>query len=181
MSMSTKVQEFKPSGLGLSTNVPVFNPTASAAFVPKVPVHTFAGGINTSMSTSASTFTPAFSKPAEAPKEKEKPKEKHVLMIERIVRGSDTDEKGIKLTPEDSEKASKMLDVINKVKTEKTIRVDLLKTFLEQMKELTKKPENLVKMSVHGRIINRADQGEHRSLVDKKEGGRLNRPNGEYN
>mmetsp|Transcript_42566 Transcript_42566/g.56181 ORF Transcript_42566/g.56181 Transcript_42566/m.56181 type:complete len:135 (+) Transcript_42566:1185-1589(+) len=48
------------------------------------------------------------------------------------------------------------------------------------MSEVTKKPENLVKMSVHGRIIARGDDGEEKPLIDKKEGGRLNRPSGEY-
>ena len=47
------------------------------------------------------------------------------------------------------------------------------------MKEVAKKPENLVKMSVHGRIIARGDEGEEKPLIDKKD-GRMNRPTGEY-
>ena len=35
-------------------------------------------------------------------------------------------------------------------------------------------------MSVHGRIIARGEGGEEKPLVDKKEGGRMNRPTGEY-
>ena len=58
--------------------------------------------------------------------------------------------------------------------------MSLLKTFLSQMKEVTQKPDKLVKMSVHGRIIARGDDGEERPLIDKKEGGRMNRPDGHY-
>lgn len=34
-------------------------------------------------------------------------------------------------------------------------------------------------MSVHGRLIARGDDGEYKPLVDKKDGGRMNRPTGE--
>lgn len=47
------------------------------------------------------------------------------------------------------------------------------------MKDVPKLPENLVRMSVHGRLIARGDEGEDRPLVDKKEGGRMSRPTGE--
>jgi len=65
------------------------------------------------------------------------------------------------------------------VKADKYVSVDVLRTFLEQIKELAKIPQNLVLMSVHGRIILRGDQGECRPLFDKKEGGRMGRPSGE--
>jgi len=46
------------------------------------------------------------------------------------------------------------------------------------MKDVPKLPENLVRMSVHSRLIARGDEGEDRALVDKKE-GRMSRPSGE--
>jgi len=54
-----------------------------------------------------------------------------VLMIERIVKGSDTDVKSDKVTAEDKPKVSKMKECFDTIKTEKKIRVDLLRTFLD--------------------------------------------------
>jgi hypothetical protein len=71
-----------------------------------------------------------------------------------------------------------MKESFDTVKSEKKIRVDLLRAFLDQVKACAKMPENLVKMSVHGRLITRGDSGEVKALIDKKE-GRLNRPSGE--
>ena len=71
-----------------------------------------------------------------------------------------------------------MKESFDTVKSEKNIRVDLLRAFLDQVKACAKMPENLVKMSVHGRLITRGDSGEVKALIDKKE-GRLNRPSGE--
>lgn len=99
-------------------------------------------------------------------------------MIERIVKGSDTDVKSDKLTAEDKPKVSKMKECFDTIKTEKKIGVELLRTFLAEIKQLVKCPDNLVKMSVHGRLIVRADAGEYKQLIDKKE-GRMNRPTGE--
>ena len=49
------------------------------------------------------------------------------------------------------------------------------------MKDVEKKPEALVRMSVHGRIVARADEGEDRPMMDKKDQGRMGRPTGERN
>ena len=102
-----------------------------------------------------------------------------MLMLERIVLGSDKDVKADEITEEDQSKITDIKKTVDQVKTDKTISVKLLTTFLSQMKEVAKKPENLVKMSVHGRIIARGDEGEEKPLIDKKD-GRMNRPSGEY-
>ena len=46
------------------------------------------------------------------------------------------------------------------------------------MKEIKKKPEALVKRSVHERVLTRGDEGEEKPLIDKK-GGPIGRPTGE--
>jgi len=113
--MSTRATEFKPTNTpaqGLNPNVPVFNPQVT--FVPKTPGNPFvpsgipAQPLNTTMNTTAPTFAPA-AKPVEAPLPKEIPKEKHVLMIERIVKGSDTDVKSDALTADDSATVTKLV------------------------------------------------------------------------
>lgn len=53
--------------------------------------------------------------------------------------------------------------------------VALLRSFIADLKNVVKLPENLVKTCVHGRLIERADKGEEKHLVDNK---RLNRPTG---
>ena len=60
----------------------------------------------------------------------EPPKEKYVLMIERVVKGSDTDIKADELTDEDKTKISGIKDTIDKVKAEKKVTVALLTTLL---------------------------------------------------
>jgi hypothetical protein len=68
----------------MNMKVPSFNPGAS--FVPSrpfVPSSSSSGGMNMG----AATFQPQAAKPVEPPKEK------YVLMIERIVKGSDSDVK----------------------------------------------------------------------------------------
>ncbi len=71
----------------MSTNVPAFNVSASSNFVPSANARPFvpSGGANMGMKLGAATFQPQAAKPVEPPKEK------YVLMIERIVKGSDTD------------------------------------------------------------------------------------------
>ena len=54
-----------------------------------------------------------------------------MLMIERIVKGSDTDIKSDLLTADDKPKVAKMKECFDTVKSEKKIRVDLLRTFLD--------------------------------------------------
>ncbi len=72
----------------MSTNVPTFNVTGSS-FVPSTNARPFvpSGGAMGGMNMGAATFQP------QAPKPVEPPKEKYVLMIERIVKGSDSDVK----------------------------------------------------------------------------------------
>ena len=100
-----------------------------------------------------------------------------MLMIERIVKGSDEDVKSDDLTDEDKSKVKEMQETIEKIKSSKKISVELLRTLLDQMKEVAKKPMALIKMSVHGRIIARGDEGEMKPLKD----GRMNRPTGDHN
>ena len=103
-----------------------------------------------------------------------------MLMIERIVKGSDKDVKSEDLSELEKSKVEEMKETVEKIKSSKSskkISVELLRTWLDQMKQVAKKPFALVKMSVHGRIIARGDEGEMKPLKD----GRMNRPTGEYN
>ena len=73
-----------------------------------------------------------------------------------------------------------MKETFEGVKKAESISVDLLTRLLEQVKLLEKKPEEMVKKSVHGRIIARGDEGEDKPLVDKKGDRPMGRPTGEY-
>ena len=55
--------------------------------------------------------------------------------------------------------------------------MSLLSTFVEQVGNLVKLPQNLVKTSVHQRLIERGEKGESKVLIDKK----MTRPSGERN
>ena len=73
-----------------------------------------------------------------------------------------------------------MKGTISSVKEGASITVDMLTKLLGQVKELKKRPEEMVKKSVHGRIIARGDGGEDKALVDKKGDRPMGRPTGEY-
>jgi len=72
-----------------------------------------------------------------------------------------------------------MKDTTDKVKSAGKVTLDLLKVFVNQIKDVIKLPESLVKKSVHSRVIARGDDGEDKPLVDKKGGG-MGRPTGEH-
>lgn len=71
-----------------------------------------------------------------------------------------------------------MKRTLDEVKTAKKVTLDLLKTFVDQIGNLTKLPSNLVKMSVHSRLIERGEKGESKVLIDKKG---MSKPSGERN
>ena len=53
----------------------------------------------------------------------EPPKEKYVLMLERIVKGSDTDVKSDALSADDKSAVSKLKESVDQVKTDKKISI----------------------------------------------------------
>ena len=78
------------------------------------------------------------------------PKEKHVLLLERIVKGSDEDlPKSEELSADDSKKVAELNEPLTSVKTDGKITVELLHKMCDAMKSVVKIPENIVKMSVH--------------------------------
>lgn len=108
----------------MNKNVPTFTP-GSSNFVPSS--RPFVPSGNVGMNMGAATFQPnpqPFKKP-------EPPKEKYVLLLERFVKGSDSDVKSDQLTADDNAKVAKMKESVNTIKTEKKIRVDLLRAFLD--------------------------------------------------
>lgn len=145
---------FKPS---FSTKVNSFVP--SKPFTPSQPA---------TVPVKATTFQ------APPPKPVEPKKEKSVLILERIVTGSEEDVKNDAISADDLPLINKMKDTVTEISTKK-LTVALLRTFIAQVKSVAKLPSNLVKTSVHGRLIERSDKGEEKHLVDNK---RLNRPTG---
>lgn len=106
-----------------------------------------------------------------APKPVAKPvepkKEKTVLLLERIVKGSETDVKNDEITDDDTTKINKMKESLAEVKSTSKISVQLLRSFCDVMKSVVKIPESIVKMSVHSRLIARKDEGDAQPLLDK--------------
>ena len=145
--MTTNVPEFKPNSTGFNVKTNPFVPTKA-------------------MNTGASTFVPPQVIPA---KPVEPPKDKSVLLLERIVKGSDTDVKSDTITEEDTAKINKMKQSLEEAKKGKDskLSVQLLKSFCDVIKSVPKLPQNLVKMSVHQRLISRGDDGELQPLLDK--------------
>ena len=70
-------------------------------------------------------------------------------MLERIVKGSDSDVKSEDVSQEDTDKVNQLKEPLTEVKKENKITVQLLRTFCDVMKGVVKLPETLVKMSVH--------------------------------
>ena len=125
---STNVTEFKPSNPnpGMKVQAMEFKPTnftAAPAFNPFAPKQAAAGGGegtgNAGMNFSAPVFQPGVATPApapvkvEPPKPVEPPKEKHVLLFERITKGSETDVKSAELTEDDSKTVDSMKDIVS--------------------------------------------------------------------
>ena len=99
VNMSTSVASFKPTGAGTMK-------VTGNAFVPAFIPQNRAAPMNAPMSTVAASFTPQAQPiqqmpPAAPPRPVEPPKEKYVLMLERIVLGSDKDVKTDEITEED--------------------------------------------------------------------------------
>lgn len=127
------------------------------------------------MNFNSSTFTPMPAKQAPV----EPPKEKCLLLVERIVKASDTDLKSSEIPKGDEALIQSYKKTLDDVKSTKKVTLDLLKTFVDQIGNLVKLPSNLVKTCVHGRLIERGDKGESKVLIDKK--GGMTRPQGERN
>lgn len=119
----------------------------------------------------ASMPVPAQQVQAPPPKPVEPPKEKSVLLIERIVKGKDENVKSDEITEEDTPKVkelTKCLNEIKKTESNKKITVDMVASFVAALKtNVANLPANLVKMSVHSRVISRAGEGEDKQLMDK--------------
>lgn len=136
------------------------------------------------MNLSASTFQPGKpANPTPAPfvpaKPVDPPKEKTVILIERIVKGSDVDVKTDTMTDDEKSRVKALKETVDSIKSAEKLSVDLLKAMVNQFKDVLKLPESLVKKSVHSRIIKRGDDGEDKPLIDKK-GDRMGRPTGEH-
>ena len=126
------------------------------------------------MNPGAGTFQPKSAAPV---KPVEPAKEKAVLFLERIVKGSDTDVKNDEITAEDTTKINSLKESLTEVKKEKKITVQLLRSFCDVMKSVVKLPDNIVKMSVHSRLIARGDEGDAQPLLDKGNPKRNNNDN----
>lgn len=133
-----------------------------------------------SMNAGASTFQPVAAAPSKPVKPVEPKKEKVVLMLERIVKGSDVDVKNDEITADDTTKITKMQESIAEVKSTSKISVQLLRSLCDVMSGITKLPEGLVKMSVHSRLIARKDEGDAQPLLDKGGPKRNNDNQGGY-
>ena len=115
------------------------------------------------MSLQSGVFQPGRNAPMPAPvqapppKPVEPPKEKSVLLIERIVKGKDENVKNDEITEEDTPKVkelTKCLNEIKKTESNKKITVDMVASFVAALKtNVANLPANLVKMSVHSRVI----------------------------
>jgi len=106
------------------------------------------------MNFSAPIFQPNVPAPVapvkvEPPKPVEPPKEKHVLLLERIVKGSETDVKSAELSEEDSTKVNSIKDIVSVVQKDKKISLQSLTDILVAMKDITNLPKDLVSKSVH--------------------------------
>ena len=154
---------FTPSPGALSTGMKVqateFKPSADPSHNP------FAKSAVGGMKVGAAAFQPGMPAP---PVKVEPPKEKQVLLLERIVKGTETDVKSADLTEDDSKKVGEMKDIVSSVQKDKKINVSILTNFLSSLKDVAKLPTDLIKMSVHGRVQARGDEGEERQLVEKK-------------
>ena len=95
-----------------------------------------------------------------------------MLLLERIVKGSDTDIKSEEVSKEDTDKVNQLMEPLTEVKRENKCTVQLLRNFCDVMKSVVKLPENIVKMSVHQRLITRGDDGEPQQLS----GGKNSKP-----
>ena len=91
-----------------------------------------------------------------------------MLLLERIVKGSDTDLKNEDISEKDTEKVNQLREPLTEVKKENKVTVQLLRNFCDVMKSVVKLPENIVKMSVHQRLITRGDDGEPQALQGGK-------------
>ena len=118
---------------------------------------------------------------APPPKPVEPPKEKSVLLIERIVKGKDENVKSDEITEEDTPKVKELTKCLNEIKktdSDKKITVDMVASFVAALKtNVANLPANLVKMSVHSRVIKR-DDGEDKGLMDKQGGPKRNTDGG---
>ena len=93
-------------------------------------------------------------------------------MLERIVKGSNVDIKSEDVSKEDTDKVNDLKEPLNEVKKDNKCSVQLLRNFCDVMKSVVKLPENIVKMSVHQRLITRGDDGEPQQLAGGKNKGR---------
>ena len=157
--MNFAANEFKPTASAMSTQASVYQPkpsTTAAAFK--------ASSTFVPTTTTATTKPPEVVKPPPPP-----PKEKSVLLLERIVKGSNTDVPAAELSADDSKKVSELSEPLTAVKkAEGKITVELLHKLCDVMKSVVVKlPENLVKVSVHKRLIARGDEGEDQPLYRK--------------
>ena len=180
VQMSISVNEFVPGGSTFTPNAaPVKPPAAQTSlsvntkeFVPS------GGAVKQGMNSQAPTFQPQAPAPAPAPapakpaKPVQPPKEKAVLLLERIVKGSNTDIKSEEVSNEDTEKVNQLKEPLTEVKKDSKCTVQLLRNFCDVMKSVVKLPENIVKMSVHQRLITRGDDGEPQQLAGGKKQGR---------
>ena len=96
------------------------------------------------------------------------------------MKGKDENVKSDEITEEDTPKVkelTKCLNEIKKTESNKKITVDMVASFVAALKNnVANLPENLVKMSVHSRVIKR-DEGEDKHLMDKQGGPK--RPTGD--
>ena len=103
-------------------------------------------------------------------------------MIERIVKGKDENVKSDEITEEDTPKVKELTKVLNEVKktdSAKKISVDMVASFVAALKNnVANLPANLVKMSVHSRVISRGSEGEDKALLDKQGGPKRNTGDG---
>ena len=94
-----------------------------------------------------------------------------MLFLERVVKGSDTDVKSEDVGKDDTDKVNQLKEPLTEVKKENKCTVQLLRNFCDVMKSVVKLPENVVKMSVHQRLITRGEDGEPQQLAGGKKPG----------
>lgn len=78
--------------------------------------------------------------PVKEVKPVEPPKEKYVLLIERIVKASNEEVKSSEINPEEQKTIKNIKDTVDRIKSEKKVTLDLLKTFVDQIGKLTNLP-----------------------------------------
>jgi hypothetical protein len=78
--------------------------------------------------------------PVKEVKPVEPPKEKYVLLIERIVKASNEEVKSSEINPEEQKTIKNIKETVDRIKSEKKVTLDLLKTFVDQIGKLTNLP-----------------------------------------